>query len=117
MPYDLKSLTAWASGLAWIYVAATVAMLAMMIFATELVRSIDTDGPLPAGATPEALYGVAAVYIVTGVAAIACYIVNAVWIYRASANAQAIDPDPSRIGPGWAVGWFAIPIAGPVNPA
>lgn len=38
-------------------------------------------------------------------------IINGVWIYRASKNAAAIAPDERRIRPGWAVGWFVVPIA------
>lgn len=43
--------------------------------------------------------------------ALAVVVVNAVWIYRSSANAAAIDPNDTRITPGWAVGWFAVPVA------
>lgn len=32
-----------------------------------------------------------------------------VWVYRASANARRLQPDPARIRPGWAVGWFFVP--------
>lgn len=39
------------------------------------------------------------------------YIINAIWIYRAAANAQAVDPIPQAIKPGWSVGWYFIPIA------
>ncbi|WP_224816690.1 DUF4328 domain-containing protein [Hasllibacter sp. MH4015] len=42
---------------------------------------------------------------------LATYIASGMWIYRAAANAQAVDPDPDRIKPGWAVGWFFVPIA------
>lgn len=38
-------------------------------------------------------------------------ILSSVWIYRASWNARQIQPDTARIRPGWAVGWFAVPIA------
>jgi Domain of unknown function (DUF4328) len=33
-----------------------------------------------------------------------------VWIYRASWNARQIHPTQERITPGWAVGWFFVPI-------
>jgi hypothetical protein len=41
---------------------------------------------------------------------IVSWIASAIWIYRASWNARQIVPDPKRIGPGWAIGWFFIPI-------
>lgn len=37
--------------------------------------------------------------------------INGRWIYRASANAAHLVPSEKRIGPGWAVGWFFVPIA------
>jgi uncharacterized protein DUF4328 len=40
---------------------------------------------------------------------IACYVVVGMWIYRASANAHAIS-DEMTITPGWAVGWYFVPI-------
>jgi heme/copper-type cytochrome/quinol oxidase subunit 2 len=34
----------------------------------------------------------------------------AVWICRASANARTIQPSENRVRPGWAVGYFFVPI-------
>jgi membrane associated rhomboid family serine protease len=42
---------------------------------------------------------------------LAATIAAAIWIYRASWNAREVQPDPHRIGPGWAVGWHFIPVA------
>lgn len=33
-----------------------------------------------------------------------------VWIYRASWNARQLQPSEQRITPGWAVGWFFVPV-------
>jgi len=41
---------------------------------------------------------------------VACTIFSAIWIYRASWNARQLKPDASRITPGWAVGWFFVPL-------
>lgn len=38
-----------------------------------------------------------------------CYVVVGMWIYRASANAHAIS-DEMTISPGWAIGWYFVPI-------
>ncbi len=51
---------------------------------------------------------VAGVFMIT---LIGCYIASGMWIYRAATNAQAVTPNPDAIGPGWSVGWFAVPIA------
>jgi len=37
--------------------------------------------------------------------------INGRWIYLASSNAAKVVPNEDRIRPGWAVGWFFIPIA------
>ena len=42
---------------------------------------------------------------------IAVLIVNGMWIFRATSNARYFDPQDRRIGPGWAVGWYAVPLA------
>ncbi len=39
------------------------------------------------------------------------FIVNGRFIYLASRNAAVMTPDSQAITPGWAVGWFAVPIA------
>jgi hypothetical protein len=41
---------------------------------------------------------------------VVCYVVCGRWIYRASFNAAIMNPHSERITPGWAVGWFAVPI-------
>lgn len=43
---------------------------------------------------------------------IACYVVVGMWIYRMASNAWALSgPHPLDHSPGWAVGWYFIPIA------
>jgi hypothetical protein len=37
-------------------------------------------------------------------------VMSGIWIYRASWNARQIQPYEARISPGWALGWFFIPI-------
>ena len=41
---------------------------------------------------------------------LACFALVGRWIYRASANAHAVGAEMS-ITPGWAVGWYFVPIA------
>ena len=63
------------------------------------------EGPLP----PDKL-GVGGVLTLCAAAGlIACFCVVGRWIYRASANAHAID-SRLAISPGWAVGWYFVPI-------
>src|SRR3954463_16165575 len=53
--------------------------------------------------------------MVTLLATIACWIVVGRWIYRARANAHALSHDMT-ISPGWAVGWYFVPIANLFKP-
>jgi len=48
-------------------------------------------------------------------ALIACFILVGRWIYRANANAHRLSADMT-ISPGWAVGWFFVPVANLVMP-
>lgn len=41
---------------------------------------------------------------------LAAFVLVGLWIYRANANAHALGGDLS-VSPGWAVGWFFVPIA------
>lgn len=49
------------------------------------------------------------------VSLIASVILVGCWIYRASANAHALS-DEMTISPGWAVGWYFVPIMNLVRP-
>lgn len=42
---------------------------------------------------------------------LAIYVINGRWIYLASSNAAQMVPSQTRIRPGWAVGWYFVPIA------
>ncbi|WP_207510486.1 DUF4328 domain-containing protein [Cognatiyoonia koreensis] len=44
------------------------------------------------------------------IAFIGCFSVNGRWIYLASKNAAIASPAPDRVSPGWAVGWYFVPI-------
>lgn len=45
------------------------------------------------------------------IALIACYVLGASWILGAARNAARLVPDPRRISPGGALGWYLVPIA------
>ena len=49
------------------------------------------------------------------VAVLATFVIVGRWIYRASANAHAMT-DEMDISPGWAVGWYFVPLANLVKP-
>ena len=45
-----------------------------------------------------------------------CYILVGRWIYRTNANAHSFGTGGMSITPGWAIGWFFIPIANLFKP-
>ena len=111
MPYDLKTLTAWCVGLSWLYIGCNVLLAATIVAMPDAVLDALASEDFGLDGSPALFMAVVMLFLVYAVAGLACYIASAVWIYRASANARAIDPDPERIAPGWAIGWFCIPIA------
>lgn len=63
----------------------------------------------PAPFDSQRLFAYAIVAMVSGTAMIACMVIVGMWIYRISANAHSIS-DEMTISPGWAVGWYFVPI-------
>ena len=50
------------------------------------------------------------------VAVILCFVLVGRWIYLTNANAHAFGTGEMSISPGWAVGWFFVPIANLFKP-
>lgn len=50
------------------------------------------------------------------VALLSSWFVVGAWIYRAHANLQLTDVPSTEFTPGWAIGWFAVPIANLFKP-
>lgn len=48
-------------------------------------------------------------FVVTGIAFL-------VWLYRAKAKARALGAEDMMVSPGWAAGWFFVPLANLVMP-
>jgi hypothetical protein len=55
-------------------------------------------------------------YLLSFVALIASIVIIGMWIYRANANLRAAGFDDLEYSPGWAVGWYFIPIANLFKP-
>jgi hypothetical protein len=47
---------------------------------------------------------------------LACYIWASCWIYRVACNARALGAQGLDDTPGWAVGWYAVPVMNLVRP-
>ncbi|MEV7945689.1 DUF4328 domain-containing protein [Streptomyces rubiginosohelvolus] len=78
-----------------------------------LWQQVEADGALNVyvgdGRTAETLYGIAA--LSQGVALLATGVVFIIWFHRTRRNAEVFDPSVQRMGPGWAVGGWFVPIA------
>ncbi|ROV67524.1 DUF4328 domain-containing protein [Streptomyces globisporus] len=78
-----------------------------------LWQGLVTDGALNIytgdGRTAEALYGIAT--ISQGVALPAAGVVFIIWFHRTRRNAEVFDASVQRMGPGWAVGGWFVPVA------
>lgn len=77
----------------------------------ETFGAIDTNAIDPGPLTM--LFAV--VYIGFGIAFLASVVFVAMWIYRAHANLRAADIE-TEFSPGWAVGWYFVPIANLFKP-
>lgn len=121
LPYDIQPLTRTCLYLNFGFMAAEFGVqVANFLENGILAQTLDVEGTIiDQLAALDSSIGevsfVQSVVAITGlvytVCLLAALLCNAIWFYRASANAAAIDPNPDRISPGWTVGWFAIPIA------
>jgi len=99
---DLKTLTKVAAVTLLIYMVVRLLLVAATIWAAQMEPGAEGR----AGAF--GLVAILAVLLV--VTLISNVVIVGMWIYRASANAHTLS-DEMTISPGWAVGWYFIPIA------
>ena len=102
--YEFKDLTRLTT-------VATVAVGIYLLADFALTTASVTTTP-----SAEGEFGVVEWVALVQVAALfACFVIVGRWIYRASANAHAMS-DQLDITPGWAVGWYFVPIANLFKP-
>ncbi len=88
--------------LLWANAAVTLAEI-LLVWAGSLDR-------YQIGAAEAAMiWGELALFLVTAIAFL-------VWLYRAEVNARALGAQDMMVSPGWAVGWFFIPLVHLVMP-
>ena len=104
---DPTPATRLASGTLLFYLAANAALAAIL-----LVRLLDLPPPLAAVSGLEVVETVGVAVVLS---TLACWILVGRWIYRVSANAHALSAEMT-ITPGWAVGFYFVPIANLFKP-
>jgi hypothetical protein len=111
---DLTTLTCWAKWLLRASLAVSVISVISGIMEYRLLQAIaagqfDSDAEMTAAARAndlrQGIIGVAYIVLL-----LATSVVVLVWIYGANRNAHAIGATGMRFTPGWAVGWYFIPI-------
>lgn len=96
---------ALATAVRWLLWASAAVTLAKIV----LVWAGSLDPYQTGGAEVALIWGELALYLGTAIAFL-------VWLYRAEVNARALGAQDMMVGPGWAVGWFFIPLANLVMP-
>jgi hypothetical protein len=66
---------------------------------------LDTDAVNDANTLP------AAMILLSGLVGLATFVLLIIWLYRAAKNNEALGRQNPRLGPGWAIGGWFIPIA------
>ena len=105
----------WAANLNWAFLVVALIAVVSQFFEINLLQRIAngsfvSEEVLMAEANANDLrqQGIAILYLlVFAVAGIA----SLIWTYRAAVNSRYLEEQPPRISPGWAVGWYFIPIA------
>ena len=119
-PARWRSLRGITTALTWLFVAHIVltALLIIGVFNHLRVLSdkeagglvFDTKAVNDANAFP------AAMIILSGFVALAIFVLLIIWLYRAAKNNEALGRQNPRLGPGWAIGGWFIPVANLVIP-
>jgi len=102
----------WAT---YAFVAINVIFSMVHVYQNIIIRGyIDgtaNDADLVQSDTVVTIASIALIVVLIG-----AYAVNGRFLFLASRNAMAINADPKAITPGWAVGWYAVPIANLLMP-
>jgi multisubunit Na+/H+ antiporter MnhC subunit len=114
-PARWRSLRGLTTALTWLFSAhiALTAVLIIGVFNHMRVLGdkeigglvLDTDAVNDANSLP------AAMILLSGLVGLATFVLLIIWLYRAAKNNEALGRQNPRLGPGWAIGGWFIPIA------
>jgi len=106
------------SGLATALVALLAAQIALIVaeilaryIQADILRDLQANGLVTQHTLDRADGWVSGTAAIDGLAFVATVVVWCVWQHHAQANAVVLSGGGTRFTPGWAVGWWFIPIA------
>ncbi len=119
-PARWRSLRGLTTALTWLF-AAHIVLTVVLIFGVfnhfRVLGDKETGGfVFDTKAVNDANALPAAMIIVSGIVAIAIFVLLIIWLYRAAKNNDAFGRQNPRLGPGWAIGGWFIPVANFVIP-
>jgi len=97
----------------WVFIAASALLALGLILARSQGMNLYTeDDDLEFENAADAAAGVLVTVggVVSVIDLLVCIIVFLMWLYRARANLPALGVSDARWSPGWAIGWWFIPI-------
>ena len=119
-PARWRSVRGITTALTWLFAAHIVltAVLIIGVFNHLRVLSDKETGGLvfDTKAVNDANGLAAAMIILSGIVAIAIFVLLVIWLYWAAKNNEALGRQNPRLGPGWAIGGWFIPLANFVIP-
>jgi hypothetical protein len=98
-----------ATFLAAAYIITAVLEIGSLVMQIQLLQSAQTVGVDPAAAEANDIRHVF-ISMISLATALGSLVALLVWIYRAYANLPALQSNEIQFTPGWAVGWFFVPI-------
>jgi Domain of unknown function (DUF4328) len=119
-PARWRSLRGLTTALTWLFAAHIVLTVVLIFGVFNHLRVLgdkeagglvfDTKAVNDANALP------AAMILLSGLVALAIFVLLIIWLYRAAKNNEALGRQNPRLGPGWAIGGWFIPLANFVIP-
>jgi hypothetical protein len=93
---------------------ASLALFGRLRVLSELASASSRSGVLAAARASDGQ--VVATSILVLLTLLLAYVASGVWIYNAACNVRALGARGLQNSPGWAVGWYAVPIASLFKP-
>lgn len=109
---SLRGLTTTLTVLLGIEIVVSVLIIAGAINHLSVLSDHDVQGVvIDADPVNDAANFPAAMILIFGLLAIAIFVLLIIWMYRAAKNNEALGRLNPRLGPGWAIGGWFIPVA------